>query len=75
MKDTLFVIGMLLHHLLDYPLAVVQDFLWFKLNHRPKWLRKSRDKYFDRLAKDRIRLEHITTRVRFYVKRTRDAQS
>ena len=68
MNDTTFVITTFLRHLAGYPLAVVQDFIWFKLNHRPNWLRKNKKKYFDRLDADKVRLHHVTDRFRFWLK-------
>ena len=75
MKDTLFVIKTLLRLLIDYPVAVVHDFIWFKLNYRPKWLRNSRKKHFDRIDNDKVRLSHIATKVRFLTKKSKDSRS
>ena len=73
-NDAIFIIRLLFRYLLDYPVAVVQDFLWFKLNYRPNWLRARRRKAFARLDRDKTRLEHVKDRMRFYIKTKKDKE-
>ena len=68
MKDFGMIVGMFFRHLIDYPFAVIDDFIWFKLNRRPEWLRARRTKKFDRLEQDKIRVRHAADRLRFYIK-------